>query len=122
MEGLQRTSFPSTFANNLQSQSNNPIVHQSDTLRNIPQFLQNKPIDVIIADCHKPPKVNQMKHILILLSLLILTLPLVAQETGVLYFKKVNGKYGWFENGNDKKDWKYIGEIKNGKPNGTGGY
>ncbi|RTZ83783.1 MAG: hypothetical protein DSY96_07340, partial [SAR324 cluster bacterium] len=61
-----------------------------------------------------------MKHILILLSLLILTSPLVAQETGVLYFKKVNGKFGWFENGNDKKDWKYIGEIKNGKPNGIG--
>ncbi len=61
-----------------------------------------------------------MKHILILLSLLILTSPLVAQETGVLYFKKVNGKFGWFENGNDKKDWKYIGEIKKGKPNGTG--
>ena len=61
-----------------------------------------------------------MKHILILLSLLILTSPLVAQETGVLYFKKVNGKYGWFKNGNDKKDWKYVGEIKNGKPNGTG--
>ena len=61
-----------------------------------------------------------MKHLLILLSLLILTFPLVAQETGVLYFKKVNGKYGWFENGNDKKDWKYIGEIKNGKPNGIG--
>jgi len=47
-------------------------------------------------------------------------LPLVAQEKGVLYFKKVNGKYGWFKNGNDKKDWKYIGEIKNGKPHGTG--
>ena len=61
-----------------------------------------------------------MKHILILLSLLILTSPLVAQETGVLYFKKVNGKFGWFENGNDKKDWKYIGEIKKGKPNGIG--
>jgi len=61
-----------------------------------------------------------MKHLLIILSLLILTSPLVAQETGVLYFKKVNGKFGWFENGNDKKDWKYIGEIKNGKPNGTG--
>ena len=61
-----------------------------------------------------------MKHLLILLSLLILTFPLVAQETGVLYFKKVNGKFGWFENGNDKKDWKYIGEIKNGKPNGIG--
>jgi len=61
-----------------------------------------------------------MKHLLILLSLLILSLPLVAKETGVLYFKKVNGKFGWFENGNDKKDWKYIGEIKNGKPNGIG--
>ena len=70
--------------------------------------------------CHKPQKVNHLKHILILLSLLILTFPLVAQETGVLYLKKVNGKFGWFENGNDKKDWKYIGEIKNGKPNGTG--
>jgi hypothetical protein len=69
---------------------------------------------------HKPPIVNQMKYLLILLSLLILTLPLVAQETGVLYFKKVNGKFGWFESGNDKKDWKYVGEIKNGKPNGTG--
>ena len=41
-----------------------------------------------------------MKHLLILLSLLILTFPLVAQETGVLYFKKVNGKYGWFESHN----------------------
>jgi len=69
---------------------------------------------------HKPPIGNQVKHILIILSLLFLTFPLVAQETGFLYLKKVNGKYGWFENGNDKKDWKYVGEIKNGKPNGTG--
>jgi len=61
-----------------------------------------------------------VKHILIILSLLFLAFPLVAKEAGVLYFKKVNGKYGWFKNGNDKKDWKYIGEIKNGKPNGTG--
>ena len=61
-----------------------------------------------------------MKHLLIILFLFILTFPLVAKEAGVLYLKKVNGKYGWFENGNDKKDWKYIGEIKNGKPNGTG--
>ena len=69
---------------------------------------------------HKPSIINQVKHILIILSLLFLTFPLVAQETGVLYLKKVNSKFGWFENGNDKKDWKYIGEIKNGKPNGTG--
>ena len=75
---------------------------------------------MIIKGCHKPKKVNHVKHILIILSLLFLTFPLVAKEAGVLYFKKVNGKYGWFKNGNDKKDWKYIGEIKNGKPHGTG--
>jgi hypothetical protein len=61
-----------------------------------------------------------VKHILILLPLLILTFPLVAQEAGVLYLKKVNSKFGWFESGNDKKHWKYIGEIKKGKPHGTG--
>ena len=59
-----------------------------------------------------------MKHIILLLLLLyffFLTFPLVAQETGVLYFTKVNGKFGWFENSNNIKDWKYEGEIKNGK-------
>ena len=62
-----------------------------------------------------------MKHIiLLLLYFFFLTFPLVAQETGVLYLTKVNGKFGWFENSNDIKAWKYEGEIKNGKPNGTG--
>jgi len=61
-----------------------------------------------------------VKQILIILYLVILAFPLVAKETGVLYFKKVNGKYGWFENGNKKKDWRYVGEIKKGKPNGKG--
>ena len=61
-----------------------------------------------------------MKIILILISLLILSLPLLAQASGNLYLKNVNGKFGWFENGNFKIDWTYVGEIKNGKPNGTG--
>ena len=62
-----------------------------------------------------------MRHIiLLLLYFFFLTFPLVAQETGVLYLTKVNGKFGWFENSNDIKAWKYEGEIKNGKPNGTG--
>jgi len=62
-----------------------------------------------------------MRHIIILLLyFFFLTFPLLAQETGVLYLTKVNGKFGWFENSNDIKDWKYEGEIKNGKPNGTG--
>jgi len=62
-----------------------------------------------------------MRHIIILLLyFFFLTFPLLAQETGVLYLTKVNGKFGWFENSNDIKAWKYEGEIKNGKPNGTG--
>jgi hypothetical protein len=32
----------------------------------------------------------------------------------------VDGKFSWFEKGNDKKDWKYLGDIKNGKPSGVG--
>jgi hypothetical protein len=42
------------------------------------------------------------------------------RQEGVLFRRIENGEVRWFENGNDKKDWKYIGEIKNGKPNGTG--
>ena len=62
-----------------------------------------------------------MKHILLLLLyFFFLTSPLFAQETGVLYLTKVNGKYGWFKNSNDIKAWKYEGEITNGKPNGSG--
>ena len=53
-------------------------------------------------------------------SLLLLTSTLAAQETGILYLKKVNGKIGWFDSGNAQKNWKYTGEIFDGKPNGTG--
>ncbi len=61
-----------------------------------------------------------MRHLLVIICLLILTFPLLAKETGVLYLKKVNGKLGWFENGDDKKHWKYEGEIRNGLAHGLG--
>ena len=61
-----------------------------------------------------------MKHILIILSLLHLSSPLFGQETSVLFQREVNGKFEWFENGDEDKDRKYLGEIKNGKPNGQG--
>ena len=60
------------------------------------------------------------KFITFTFSLLLLTSTLVAQETGILYLKKVNGKIGWFESGDDQKHLKYTGEIFDGKPNGTG--
>ena len=63
-----------------------------------------------------------MRYKLITLSFLFLLLnhPIVAQETGTLYLKKVNGKIDWFESGNAQKNWKFTGEIFEGKPNGKG--
>ena len=55
------------------------------------------------------------KFITLIFSLLLLTYTLAAQETGTLYMKKVNGKIGWFESGNAQKNWKYKGEIFEGK-------
>ena len=66
-----------------------------------------------------------MKHLLILLSILLLSSPVIGQETGVLFFREVNGKWGWFEDGHKDKDVKYIGGFKDGtfedrQPNGQG--
>ena len=62
-----------------------------------------------------------MKHLLILISFLLLSSPVFGQETGVLYHGKVNWIFwGWVKDGDEKKDGKYFGEIKNGKPNGRG--
>ena len=40
----------------------------------------------------------------------------------VLFLRVENGELNWLENGNEDSDGKYIGEIKNGKPNGQGTY
>ena len=39
---------------------------------------------------------------------------------GILFFRKGKDNFGWFETGDEKKDYKYVGEIENGKPNGWG--
>jgi len=39
---------------------------------------------------------------------------------GVLYFVNRNGKNGWYKDSYYYNDWKYVGEIKNGEPNGQG--
>ena len=104
-----------------------------------------------------------MKHLLILLSLLLLSSPVIGQSSkyesvsqcvlqtmedrkltgnkmfemvkeecerslgmledkkrGVLYFGLRNGKYGWEEDGDEKKNSKYVGEVKYGIPYGQG--
>jgi len=55
-----------------------------------------------------------MKHLLIIPSLLFLSSTLFGKgkETGVLFEHRVNGKFGWYKGGDEKKDWKYVGGIK----------
>ena len=37
-----------------------------------------------------------------------------------MFQREVNGKFKWFENGDEDKDRKYVGEWKDGKRNGHG--
>jgi len=42
------------------------------------------------------------------------------KKYGILSYRKENARWGWFDYGDEKKDGKYIGGIKNMKPNGFG--
>ena len=55
-----------------------------------------------------------MKHLLIILSLLLLSFPLFGQENGVLYQYETSTGIKWETFGNEKVQPKYEGEIKNG--------
>ena len=61
-----------------------------------------------------------MKHLLIILSILLLSSPVIGQETGVLYQYETSSGLVWKTFGNEKVQPKYEGEITNGKPNGFG--
>ena len=61
-----------------------------------------------------------MKHLLILISILLFSSPVIGQETGVLYLYETSSGKKWKNFGDGKVQPKYKGEIKNGKPNGFG--
>jgi len=61
-----------------------------------------------------------MKHLLILISFLLLSSPVIGQETGILYQWESSSGYVWKTFGDKKTTPKYRGEIKNGKPQGFG--
>jgi hypothetical protein len=44
------------------------------------------------------------------------------KEKGVLYFRWGKDDWGFYKRGDEKKDSKYVDEIKDGKPNGQGTY
>ena len=43
-------------------------------------------------------------------------------QEGVLFRRYENGAWGWFKDGNEQTDSKYVGEIRNGVPDGQGTY
>ena len=62
-----------------------------------------------------------MKHLLIFLSfLLLLSSPVIGQETGVLYLYESSSGFVLKSFGDGKVQPKYKGEISNEKPNGFG--
>ena len=61
-----------------------------------------------------------MKHLLIILSILLLSSTLFGQETGVLYRYETSSGWEWKTFGDGKVQPKYKGKITNGKPNGFG--
>ena len=62
-----------------------------------------------------------MKHLLIILiSFLLLSSPVIGQETGVLYLYESSSGFVLKSFGDGKVQPKYKGEITNGKPNGFG--
>ena len=61
-----------------------------------------------------------MKHLLIILSFLLLSSPVIGQETGVLYLYESYSGFVLKSIGDGKVQPKYKGEITNGKPNGFG--
>ena len=64
---------------------------------------------------------NQVKHLLIIiLSFLLLSSPVIGQETGVLYQYESSFGFVLKSFGDGKVQPKYKGEITNGKPNGFG--
>ena len=61
-----------------------------------------------------------MKHLLIILSLLLLSSPLFCQEYGVLFQYETSSGIQWKTFGDGKVRPEYEGEIRNGKPDGFG--
>ena len=61
-----------------------------------------------------------MKHLLIILSILLLSSPVIGQETNVLYQYETSSGLVWKTFGNEKLQPKYEGQVENGIPNGQG--
>ena len=87
----------------------------SPTLNNLPpHILVNQTKFWYILGSPNTPIGNQVKHTLILLSIILLSSPVIGQETGVLYLYESSSGFVLKSFGDGKVQPKYNGEIKNG--------
>ena len=70
-----------------------------------------------------------MKNILavLLISCFCLNLISCASKTnsdnkGTFFFREIKGTWGWYPDGDQDTEGKYVGEVKKGKPHGQGTY
>ena len=61
-----------------------------------------------------------MKHLIILISLLLLSSPVIGDEPVVLYLWKTSSGLVWKGFGDKETQPVYKGEVENGVPNGLG--
>ena len=61
-----------------------------------------------------------MKHLLIIFSIILISSPLIGNETGVLYLYESSSGILWKEFGDKETDPIYKGDIERGRPNGVG--
>ena len=113
------------------------ILNKSDTLQvKSPHYCNTNRLMLYWVTI-KPPKGIQMKHILILISFLLLSSPLFGQskKSGLLYIMENGSRYvGEWEDGKkhgqgtytsgkgEREGDKYVGEFKGGFKNGHGKY
>ncbi len=61
-----------------------------------------------------------MKQLLIILSFLLLSSPVIGQETGVLYLYESSYGILWKKFGDKETNPIYKGDVEDGRPNGFG--
>ena len=95
---------------------------ETDVCMGCGTFQLNDKVDGLVEKLVGVKKEVVVKEELINVSLDEVRNPEVIEKSfnGILFYRKVNRKWGWFKDGNEKIDRKWVGEINNGVPNGQG--
>ena len=95
---------------------------ETDVCMGCGTFQLNEKVGGLVGKLVGVKKENLVKEEIINVSLDEVRKPEVIEKSfnGILFYRKVNRKWDWFKDGNEKIDRKWVGEINNGVPNGQG--